>query len=46
MRVRVTDGVAETVATAADEYPVALSPDGQRVAIAAPSGIYVRTLPP
>jgi hypothetical protein len=46
IRIGLTDGTARTVATAADKYPVALSPDGQRVAIAAPSGIYVKNLSP
>ena len=46
IRVGLTTGTAQTVAVAADRYPVGLSPDGKRVAIAAPSGIYVKTLSP
>ena len=46
IRVGLTSGTAQTVATAADKYPVGLSPDGQRIAIAAPSGIYVKNLSP
>jgi hypothetical protein len=44
LRVDLTDGTARTVAVAAHEYPVAVSPDNQRIAIASPTGIYVKSL--
>lgn len=46
LRVRLSDGAVQIVAVSPDKYPVGLSPDGQRVAIAAPSGIYVKTISP
>jgi hypothetical protein len=44
LRVDLTDATARTVAVAAHEYPVAVSPDNQRIAIASPTGIYVKSL--
>ena len=44
MRVDLTAGMARTVAVSANEVPVAVSPDNQSIAIAAPSGIYVKSL--
>jgi len=44
LRVDLTDGTARTVAIAGHEYPVAVSPDNQRIAIASPTGIYVKSL--
>jgi hypothetical protein len=44
LRVDLTDGTARTVAVAAREYPVAVSPDNQSIAIATPSGIYIKSL--
>jgi hypothetical protein len=44
LRVDLTDGTARPVAVAAHEYPVAVSPDNQRIAIASPTGIYVKSL--
>jgi hypothetical protein len=44
LRVDLTDATARTVAVAAHEYPVAVSPDNQRIAIAGPAGIYVKSL--
>jgi hypothetical protein len=46
IRVGLTDGTAQTVAVAADKYPVGLSPDGKRIALSAPTGIYVKNLAP
>jgi hypothetical protein len=45
-RVSLPDGAARPVAVANQAYPLAVSPDNSRVAIASPSGIYVQTLPP
>ena len=44
MRVDLTSATARTVAVSASEVPVAVSPDYQRVAIAASGGIYVKSL--
>jgi hypothetical protein len=44
LRVDLADGTARTVAVAAREYPVAVAPDNQRIAIATPKGIYVKSL--
>lgn len=44
LRVDLTDGTARTVAVGAREYPVAVSPDNQSIAIATPSGIYIKSL--
>jgi hypothetical protein len=44
IRVDLTDATARTVAVSASELPVAVSPDYRRVAIAASSGIYVKSL--
>ncbi len=46
LRVRLSDGTAETIAIADQELPVALSWDGRRLALAASNGIYVKDLPP
>jgi hypothetical protein len=46
IRIGLTSGTTQTVATAADQYPVGLSTDGQRIAFAAPSGIYIKNLSP
>jgi hypothetical protein len=46
IRVGLTNGTAQTVAVAADKYPVGLSLDGQRIALAAPTGIYIKNLSP
>jgi hypothetical protein len=44
LRIGLAEGTAQTVAVAPQIYPLAVSPDNQRVAIAAPSGIYVKSL--
>jgi hypothetical protein len=46
IRIGLTAGTAQTVAVAADKYPIGLSSDGKRIALAAPSGIYIKNLPP
>jgi hypothetical protein len=45
VRIRLADGVADTVAVADQELPVALSWDNRRIALAASNGIYVKELP-
>jgi hypothetical protein len=45
LRIRLADGIAETIAIADQEMPVALSWDNRRVALAAANGIYVKELP-
>ena len=44
IRVDLANATAATVAVAGSEFPVAVSPDNQRIAIAASSGIYVKSL--
>jgi hypothetical protein len=46
IRINPTTGAAQTIAVAPDKYPIGLSPDGKRLAIAAPNGIYIKTLSP
>jgi hypothetical protein len=44
VRVSLPDGAARLVAVATEAYPLAVSPDSLRVAIASPWGIYVQVL--
>jgi hypothetical protein len=46
IRVDLTDGSTRVTAVSPTEVPVAVSPDYQRVALAAPGGIYVKSLAP
>lgn len=46
LRIGLADGTVQTVAVAPQAYPVAVSPDNQRIAIAAPRGIHVKSLVP
>jgi hypothetical protein len=45
-RVDLQDGTSRVIAVSASEVPVAVSPNYQQVAIAAPGGIYVKSLTP
>ena len=46
IRINPTTGATQTVAVAANKYPIGLSSDGKHLAIAAPTGIYIKTLSP